>query len=111
MLFFPSTLILTEPNNQKRFISEKLHVFRIHTNHIRLLKLMGKKKRENLYNTFFCVGSSSAGGRQGAVLGTRFSASGIPDTAGHLEELRTEWGHCVVPMWVRILGPVCGRST
>jgi hypothetical protein len=27
--------------------------------------------------------SSSAGGGQGAVLGTRFSASGIPDTAGY----------------------------
>ena len=27
--------------------------------------------------------SSSAGGGQGAVLGTRFSASGIPDSAGH----------------------------
>jgi hypothetical protein len=27
---------------------------------------------------------SSVGGRQEAVLGTRFSASGIPDTAGHL---------------------------
>ena len=35
---------------------------------------------------------SSAGGGQGAVLGTRFSDSGIPDTAGHFRKAENKWG-------------------
>ena len=78
---------------------------------------------------------SSAGGGQGAVLDTRFSASGIPDTAGHHGRAENRMGagsgggvdsvspwaeerrgqgrgiHCVVPMQARILGLVHGWST
>jgi hypothetical protein len=81
-----------------------------------------------LWEATYC---NSEGGGQRAVLGTRFSASGIPDTTGHWEDLRTEWGlpgvaqsapgpkgeedrekgrHCVVPTWARVLGPVHGWS-
>jgi hypothetical protein len=75
---------------------------------------------------------SSAGGEQGAVLGTRFSALSIPDTAGHhgraenrmgapgggsvslVAEGRKgqgERGHWVFPTRARVLGPVSGWST
>ena len=35
---------------------------------------------------------SSAGGGKGTVLGTRFSVSGIPDTAGHLRRAEDKMG-------------------
>ena len=75
---------------------------------------------------------SSAGGEQGAVLGNRFSALGIPDTTGHCGRAENRMGApgaaqsalgpkggegrergrcCVVPTWVRVLGPVHGWST
>jgi hypothetical protein len=38
------------------------------------------------------TGFSSAGGGQGAVLGTRFSALGIPDTTGHLRIPKNRMG-------------------
>jgi hypothetical protein len=78
------------------------------------------------------TGPSLVGGGQGAVLGTRFSASGIPDTSGHQgraeHRMGGSWGgaqsapgpkggegrergrHCMVPTRARILGPVCGWS-
>ena len=37
-------------------------------------------------------GLSLGGGEQGAVLGTRFSVSGIPDTAEHLRRAENSWG-------------------
>ena len=66
------------------------------------------------------------GGGQGAVLGNRFSDSGIPDTAGHCGRTENRMGTLgvarsapgpkggqgkgragswVVPMWVKVLGP------
>lgn len=77
------------------------------------------------------TGPSSAGGGQGAVLGTRFSALGIPDTTGYQGSAENRMGAlgaaqsalgpkggegrergrcCVVPTWVRVLGPVHGWS-
>jgi hypothetical protein len=69
---------------------------------------------------------SSAGGGQLAVLGTRFSASGIPDTAGYLGRAENRMGalgagsvsyraegrrgerggRWVFPIQARVLGPV-----
>jgi hypothetical protein len=56
---------------------------------------------------------SSAGGGKGTVLGTRFSVSGIPDTAGHLRRAENKreprkWlsqgrGRCMIPTWARVL--------
>ena len=72
---------------------------------------------------------SSVGVGQRAVLGTRFSVSGIPDTAGHLGravnrmgalvvaqsalELKggKSRGRWVVSKWARVLGPVSGWTT
>ena len=74
---------------------------------------------------------SSVGGGQGAVLGTRFSASGIPDTTGHRGRAENRMGapgaaqsalvpkggesrgrgRCwMVPTQVRVLGLVHGRN-
>jgi hypothetical protein len=72
---------------------------------------------------------SSEGGGQGAVLGTRFPASGIPYTDGHHRRAENGMGapgaarsslgpkggegrergrYWVVPTQARVLGPVCG---
>ena len=74
---------------------------------------------------------SSVGGGQGAVIGTKLSASGIPDTVGHRRRAENrmralgaaqsvpgtevrggQGGGCgyVVPMEVKVLGLVCGWS-
>ena len=75
------------------------------------------------------TGPSSAGGGQGAVLGTRFSALGIPDTTGHRGRAENrmgalegglvspgaegrrgqkERGLWMVPTRARVPGLVCG---
>ena len=73
----------------------------------------------------------SVGSGQGAVLGTRFSASGIPFTSGHCRGAEYRMGapgsgqlalgpkggegrgrgHCVVPMRARVLGWSAGRPS
>jgi|UPI0000022141 hypothetical protein len=74
------------------------------------------------------VNPSSSEDGQGAVLGTKFSAPGIPDTTGHRERAENRMGapgaaqsalgrreeraggkgrRCVVPTWVRVLESQC----
>jgi hypothetical protein len=51
---------------------------------------------------------SSVGGGQGAVLGTRFSASGIPDTTEHCGRAKNRMGNLGVAR--SALGPKGGEA-